>query len=69
MQPRPKNHFKLRMFQFNSAMTIGTRTHRQTQKDLWCGSGLPEAPSYPFYQGLNKLLANADFDEFCLMQT
>lgn len=46
-------------------MAMGTRRHRQRQEPLWYRSELAEAPGHPFYQRLNRLLEEADFDRFC----
>jgi transposase len=46
-------------------MAMGTRKHRQRQEELWYRTELAEAPGHPFYQQLNKLLEEAEFDRFC----
>ena len=45
-------------------MAIGKRKNGQ-QEELWIPSvDLVKGPGHPFYQRVNKLLAEADFDEF-----
>ena len=44
---------------------MGTRKHRQRQEPLWYRAELAEAPGHPFYQRLNRVLEEADFDRFC----
>ena len=46
-------------------MAMGTRKRRERQEDLWYGGELPTAPGHPFYQRLNEVLDNAQFDSFC----
>jgi transposase len=46
-------------------MAMGTRKHRERQKQLWYLSELPEAPGHPFYQRLNEVLDRDGFDQFC----
>ena len=46
-------------------MAMGTRKHRQRQEPLWYRAELAEAPGHPFYQRLNRVLEEADFDRFC----
>jgi transposase len=46
-------------------MAMGTRKKRQRQEELWYGGELPTAPGHPFYQRLNEVLENAQFDSFC----
>ena len=46
-------------------MAMGTRKKRERQEDLWYGGELPTAPGHPFYQRLNEVLDNAQFDSFC----
>jgi transposase len=46
-------------------MAMGTRKKRQRQEGLWYGGELPTAPGHPFYQRLNEVLDNAQFDPFC----
>ena len=43
---------------------MGTRKHRQRQEPLWYRAELAEAPGHPFYQRLNRVLEEADFDRF-----
>ena len=47
---------------------MGTRKKRQRQENLWYGGELPAAPGHPFYQRLNEVLDNAQFDLFCETQ-
>ena len=44
---------------------MGTRKHRQRQEPLWYRAELAEAPGHPFYQRLNRVLEEANFDRFC----
>ncbi len=45
-------------------MALGRRK-RERQTDLWVASGeLPRSAAHPFYQKLNGLLAETDFDDF-----
>ena len=44
---------------------MGTRKQRQRQEPLWYRAELAEAPGHPFYQRLNRVLEEADFDRFC----
>lgn len=46
-------------------MAMGTRKHRQRQEPLWYRAELAEAPGHPFYQRLNRVLEEAEFDRFC----
>ena len=46
-------------------MAMGTRKMRERQEDLWYGGELPTAPGHPFYNRLNEVLDNAQFDSFC----
>jgi transposase len=46
-------------------MAMGTRKMRERQEDLWYGGELLTAPGHPFYQRLNEILDNANFDLFC----
>src|SRR3990170_6971764 len=46
-------------------MAMGTRKHRERQETLWYSNELPSGPGHPFYNKLDELLANADFDRFC----
>jgi hypothetical protein len=44
-------------------MALGKR--KREQQGLWIASGdLPKSPGHPFYQRLNKLLVEADFDRW-----
>ena len=44
---------------------MGTRKQRRRQEPLWYRAELAEAPGHPFYQRLNRVLEEADFDRFC----
>ena len=44
---------------------MGTRKQRQRQEPLWYRAELAEAPGHPFYQRLNRVLEETDFDRFC----
>ena len=45
-------------------MAIGKR-NRERQEELWIPSSeVTRSPGHPFYERVNKLLAEADFDEF-----
>jgi transposase len=47
-------------------MAMGTRKHRQRQKQLWIThTELATAPGHPFYKRLSQLLDSEKFDEFC----
>src|ERR1700691_6586328 len=46
-------------------MAMGTKRARQKQEALFYASEQAEAPGHPFYQGLNTVLNQADFDAFC----
>jgi transposase len=46
-------------------MAMGTRKHRQRQEPLWYRSELAQTPGHPFYDKLNRVLASAQFDQFC----
>ena len=46
-------------------MAMGTRKHRERQEDLWITHAeLATAPGHPFYQRLNELLEQEQFDAF-----
>jgi transposase len=46
-------------------MAMGTRRKRQRQHDLWVAAGdLPTTAAHPFYQRVNALLDDHDFDGF-----
>ena len=44
---------------------MGTREDRIQQERLWYHGEIAEAPGHPFYQRLNKLLDELEFDKFC----
>jgi transposase len=46
-------------------MAMGTKQGRQQQEELFYASEQAEAPGHPFYQRLNQVLEQADFDKFC----
>ena len=46
-------------------MAMGTRKHRERQEDLWITHAeLATVPGHPFYQRLNELLEQEQFDAF-----
>ena len=45
-------------------MAMGTKQDRQKQEELFYASEQAEAPGHPFYQQLNRVLEQADFDRF-----
>jgi transposase len=46
-------------------MAMGTRKRREKQEDIWIAHAeLASAPAHPFYQRLNELLEENQFDEF-----
>jgi transposase len=46
-------------------MAMGTRKQREKQDDIWIAHGeLACAPAHPFYERLNELLDESQFDEF-----
>jgi len=47
---------------------MGTKRKRQKQEALFYASEQAEAPGHPFYQRLNQVLNEADFDAFCEQQ-
>ena len=46
-------------------MAMGTKQDRQQQEELFYAREQAEAPGHPFYQRLNQVLEQADFDKFC----
>jgi hypothetical protein len=46
-------------------MAMGTKQARQKQEELFYASEQAEAPGHPFYERLNQVLEQADFDGFC----
>jgi hypothetical protein len=46
-------------------MAMGTKQVRQKQEDLFYASEQAEAPGHPFYERLNQVLEQAEFDGFC----
>jgi transposase len=49
-------------------MAMGTKRARQKQEALFYASEQAEAPGHPFYQRLNAVLNQAEFDKFCERQ-
>ena len=48
-----------------ACMAMGTRRQRRRQETLWVPvSDLPVTAAHPFYQRLNQVLDEADFDAF-----
>jgi transposase len=48
-----------------SGMAMGTREQRQRQEELWVAtSALARPASHPFYDRLNRLLDDCQFDDF-----
>jgi transposase len=46
-------------------MAMGTRRHRQQQEELWLSAASLAVPaSHPFYERLNRLLDECQFDDF-----
>jgi transposase len=48
-----------------SGMAMGTKHSRQKQEELFYASEQAEAPGHPFYRQLNRVLEEAEFDQFC----
>jgi hypothetical protein len=46
-------------------MAMGTKRARQKQEEMFYASERPEAPGHPFYEQLNGVLDEAEFDRFC----
>src|SRR5262249_31656542 len=46
-------------------MAMGTKQDRQQQEELFYAREQAEAPGHPFYQRLNQVWEQADFDKFC----
>ena len=44
---------------------MGTKQARQKQEELFYASEQTETPGHPFYEQLNRVLNQADFDAFC----
>lgn len=44
---------------------MGKQQSEPKQERLWYRGEIAEAPGHPFYQRMNRLLAEAKFDEFC----
>jgi transposase len=49
-------------------MAMGTKQVRQKQEELFYASEQAEAPGHPFYERLNQVLEQAQFDAFCERQ-
>ena len=60
-----KNTFLRECLELKSDMAMGTKQDRQQQDELFYASEQAEAPGHPFYQRLNQVLEQADFDKFC----
>ena len=46
-------------------MAMGTRKDQEQQEEMWIPqAALPKGPGHPFYQRLNQLLEESDFDQF-----
>ena len=48
-------------------MAMGTR-EKERQKPLWVSASMARSPGHPFYEGLNRILDEAGFDEFAEQQ-
>jgi transposase len=46
-------------------MAMGTKRGREQQEELFYAAEQAEAPGHPFYEQLNRVLAQAKFDAFC----
>jgi transposase len=46
-------------------MAMGTKQARQKQEELFYASERTETPGHPFYEQLNRVLDQAEFDAFC----
>src|SRR5437016_11480942 len=46
-------------------MAMGTKRGREQQEELFYASEQAEAPGHPFYEQLNRVLEEAQFDAFC----
>src|ERR1039458_2498653 len=46
-------------------MAMGTKQARQKQEELFYASERTETPGHPFYEQLNRVLDQANFDTFC----
>ena len=44
---------------------MGTKQARQKQEDLFYASERTETPGHPFYEQLNRVFEQAEFDTFC----
>ncbi len=63
-----KNTSPTECFNVKSGMAMGTKRARQKQEALFYASEQAEAPGHPFYQRLNAVLNQAEFDRFCERQ-
>ncbi len=61
-----KKHFLLGLFDYKIAsMAMGTRQGRERTEDLWIPmSELAKPAGHPFYERLNRILEEHDFDRF-----
>src|SRR5258706_13283341 len=46
-------------------MAMGTKRARQKQEELFYASERTGAPGHPFYEQLDSVLGDAEFDKFC----
>jgi transposase len=46
-------------------MAMGTKQARRKQEELFYASEQTETPGHPFYEQLNRVLEQAEFDTFC----
>ena len=60
-----KNTLLRECLELKSDMAMGTKQDRQQQEELFYASEQAQAPGHPFYQRLNQVLEQADFDKFC----
>ena len=60
-----KNTFLRKCLDVKLDMAMGTKQGRQQQEELFYAREQVEAPGHPFYQRLNQVLEQADFDKFC----
>ena len=48
-----------------SSLAMGGKRARQKQEELFYASERAEAPGHPFYEQLNRVLNEGEFDAFC----
>src|SRR5258708_38247083 len=46
-------------------MAMGTKEDKRKQEELFYASEQTETPGHPFYEQLNRVLEQAEFDTFC----